>query len=320
MAGGTKIRIGIIGAGVIGPTHIQTLREFPDRCEVTAICDVKSELVEDRVKNFNVKGYGDYGKMIAEEKLNAVVLCTPPATHEKLAVDVLKRGVNVLCEKPLAMTAAEGRRIADAADKSGLLFQVAFCHRFEFAVDKIKKAIVSGEFGPVTTFRNVFSNSAGYRPTRGGNLLDNGSHAVDNMRYLLGDPLEVLGAQFRPTPVDDLDKVVDITALFSGPQGAMAYVEAGGRHAGGRFVLEVCGEKTSALFDYGIGAFRWNANGKWQDIDIKGAKSRFHGQANHFLDCLEGKAQCIVDVHEGVRTLELLDKVAKASRDLRANR
>lgn len=293
--------------------HIQAFREFPERCEVAAIADVKPELVEDRVKNFNVKGYADYRKMIMDEKLTAVVVCTPPGTHEKIGVDVVGMGVNVLCEKPLAMSVAEGQRIAAAVDKAGVLFQVAFCHRFEFAVDKIKKAIVSGEFGPVTTFRNIFSNNAGYRPGRGGNLMDNGSHAADILRYLLGDPVEILGAQFRPTPVDDMDKVVDITALFAGPQGEMAFMEAGGRHAGGRFVLEVCGAKTSALFDYGTGVLRWNADGKWEDIDTKAAKGRFHGQAGHFLDCLEGKAKCIVDVHEALKTLELLERIAAAT-------
>jgi len=281
-----------------------------------ASCELKQELVDDKVKNFNIKGYSDYRKMIETERLNTIVICTPPATHEKIALDVLATGCDILCEKPLAMSMDQGKRIADAVEKSGRLFQVAFCHRFEEAVQRVKKSLVAGEFGPITSYRNIFCNSSGYRPTRGGNLMDNGSHATDIMRFLIGDPVEVLSAQFRPEKVDDLDKVVDFSALLRGPKGEMVFLEAGGRHAGGRAIFDICGEKTSVIYDYYQPIIKWNADGKWQDISIQGIQGipgRFIRQAQHFLDCREGKAKCLVDVHEGIKTLELLTRIAKAA-------
>ncbi len=310
------IRIGIIGAGFIAPTHIQTFREFPDRCEVLAICDLRQDLVEKRVKEFQVRGYSDYRKMIETEKLDVVCLCTPPGTHEAIVIDLVSMGVHVFCEKPLAMNADQGRRMVAAVEKAGVIFQVGYCHRFEEAPARIRKSIAAGEFGPITSYRNVFASDWGYCPTRGGNLMDNGSHAADLARFFLGDPIKVIATQFRPWTVKDLDEVVDFSALLSGPNDEMIFLEAGGRHSGGRFLVDLCGQKTSALFDYAQGILRWCSEGNWQEIDTKGAPGRFHRQADHFLDCLEHKAKCLVDIHEAQKTLELLGRIAQAAGDV----
>ncbi len=312
--GQQQIKIGIIGAGIIAPAHISAFGEYPDRCKVTAICDIVSDLVKEKSEQFKIAGYNDYKEMIEKESLNAVCIATPPATHKKIALDVISMGCNVICEKPLAMTVSEGQAIADAVAKAGILFMVAFCHRFEQAIVKIKDSVSSGQFGPITTYRNVFANSAGHRPTRGGNLMDNGSHATDIARYILGDPIKVLAAQFRPKKVDDLDKVIDFSALLEGPNEEMIYLEAGGRHAGGRFFVEVCGEKTSALYDYTQGkTIKWNDGEKWNDLELPNGGKRFFAQAKHFLDCLQNGEKCIIDVFESLKTMELLEQIAKSA-------
>ncbi len=308
------VKIGIIGAGGISPVHIKAFNEYPDRCKVLAICDVVPELMKEKAEKFQLAGYSDYKEMIEKESLDAVCIATPPATHEKIALDVISMNCNVLCEKPLAMTVEQGRAIAQAAEKSDILFMVAFCHRFEQAINKIKDSISTGEFGPITTYRNVFANASGHRPTRGGNLMDNGSHAVDLARYILGDPIKVLSAQFRPKKVDDLDKVIDFSALLEGPNEEMIYIEAGGRHAGGRFFIETCGEKTSALFDYAESkTMRWNDGTEWKDIELPNSGKRFINQAKHFLDCLQNGDKCITDVFEALKTLELLEQIAQSA-------
>ena len=309
-----QVKIGIIGAGTIAPAHISAFGNYPDRCKITAICDIVPELVKEKSEKFEISGYNDYKEMIEKESLDAVCIATPPATHKKIAIDVVSMGCNVICEKPLAMTVEEGQAIADAVSKAGTLFMVAFCHRFEEAIEKIKASVSTGQFGSITTYRNVFANAAGHRPTRGGNLMDNGSHATDIARYIIGDPIKVLCAQFRPKKVDDLDKVIDFSALLEGPNDEMIYLEAGGRHAGGRSIVEVCGEKTSALYDYvNAKKIKWNDGENWNDIELPEGGSRFAKQAKHFLDCLQSNEKCIIDVFEALKTLELLEQISKAA-------
>ncbi len=305
-----KTKIGIIGAGGIAPAHIRALREHSELCEVVAICDINPDAVSRRAEEFNLIGYTNYRDMIEKESLDAVVIATPPATHTKIGIDVVNMGCNVLCEKPLAMSVREGRDIANVVEKKNVLFMVAFCHRFVPAIVKIKRSIEEGTFGPVASYRNVFCNNAGHRPTRGGNLMDNGSHSADIARYLLGDPIKVLSAQFRPKVVDDLDEVVDFTALLEGPNEEQVYLEAGGRHAGGRSIVEVCGPQTSALYDYANPkTLRW-FDDKWEEIHIPDAGSRFVNQAKHFLRCLIDKEKCVTDVFEALKTLELLEQIS----------
>lgn len=309
-----RVTIGIIGAGGIAPVHINAFRKFSRRCEVTAICDITAEAAKQKAEQYHLKAYGDHVEMLEKEKPDAVIICTPPDTHATITLDVLASRCAVLCEKPLAMTAADGRRMVRAAGKAGTLFMVAFCHRFHEPIVRIKREIDRGRFGPVTTFRNVFCSSAGNAYGRGGNLMDNGSHSVDLMRYLLGDPWKVVGAQFRPKKARDLDKVIDVTMLLSGPNEAMAYLEAGSRHAGGRATVEVCGHRQSAIYDYAAGdRMRWFRHDVWEDVELGAFPSRFERQAEHFLNCLTKPEACITDIHSAQKTMELSERIrAKA--------
>jgi len=140
--------------------------------------------------------------------------------------------------------------------------------------------------------------------------MDNGSHAADLMRFFAGGEFEVVGAQFRPAGMTDLDKVVDFSALLCGPDKMMGYLEAGGSHAGGRALIEIAGQKQSIVYDYGD-TIRWFRNGNWETVQLGKIPSRFHRQAEHFLDCLEGKTACRVDVAEAQKTMVVLDRIRR---------
>ena len=109
---GTKVRVGVIGAGGIARgAHLPGYAKIPDEATVVAISDIdepRAQLVADE---FGIpKVYTDYNEMVTQEDLDLVSVCTPPFLHCAASVAALNAGVNVICEKPMAMNAAEGKR------------------------------------------------------------------------------------------------------------------------------------------------------------------------------------------------------------------
>jgi len=115
-----RIRIGVIGCGRIAGVHINGYARN-NNVELVAFCDIKEDNAQQRAHRFNARSYTDYKKMIKEENLDGVSICTPPFTHKEIAIEALNKGINVLCEKPLAVSVNEAKEMVEAARNNGVL-------------------------------------------------------------------------------------------------------------------------------------------------------------------------------------------------------
>lgn len=144
--------------------------------------------------------YTDLDEMLAKEQPDFVDICAPTYVHKELAVKILNRGYNVLCEKPMALTSADGEEMLETARKNGKHLMIAQCVRFGTDIQYIKEVIEDGRYGKVLSavctrcsqtptwgFENWFCDPA----RSGGCLTDMHIHDVDLMRYLLGEPTAV---------------------------------------------------------------------------------------------------------------------------------
>ena len=114
-------KIGIVGAGIIGKSHADILMKNPD-CTLVAVCDTVIERAEEIAKEHNAASFTDYKEMAEKSELDAVILNLPHFLHEEASVYFLERNVNVLLEKPMAMTVEECDRIIEAEKKSSAKF------------------------------------------------------------------------------------------------------------------------------------------------------------------------------------------------------
>ena len=222
------IRVGVVGLGFMGKMHFRCYQALDD-AQVVAICDVDKAKFEDTGGTAgNIEGaeapldftgidlYDDFDKMLAEANLDALSVTLPTYMHKEYAVKALGAGVNVLCEKPLAMTVAEGEAISGAAEQSGKLLQTGHCIRFWPEYAKTKEIIDSGEYGKVlaATFQRLsltptwsWENWLMDASKSGSAALDLHIHDSDFVQYVFGMPKAVFSRAVGG-PAKEFDHIV----------------------------------------------------------------------------------------------------------------
>jgi len=193
-----KLRIGIVGMGGIGETHIKAYRQLSD-VEVVAIADPAEVRLNQMATTYNVANkYTDFHDLIARDDIDAISVGTPNHLHAPVAIAALESGKHVLSEKPLARSGAEAETMVRAAINAGRVLQVAFNHRQRGDVQTLKKYVDAGGLGRIYHAkaswmrRSGIPGMGGWFTSRemagGGPMIDLGVHVLDMALYLLGEP------------------------------------------------------------------------------------------------------------------------------------
>jgi predicted dehydrogenase len=148
---GKKLKYGIIGTGWIAEAHVESLKLMPD-VEIVAAADLIPGKAEKFMQKYgvpNVRCYPDHKSMLEAEELDAVSVCTYNMTHAVCTIDALKKGVNVLLEKPMCVTVEEAAEIIRAEKRSGKILSIGFQPRMDDNMQMVKKVVQSGELGKI---------------------------------------------------------------------------------------------------------------------------------------------------------------------------
>lgn len=165
--GEREIAVGLAGLGRFGKLHASVLSRLAG-ARLAAVCDPLPDEVAAVADHYAVPGrFGDYAQMLAEAALDAVFVVTPEPLHAAMALQAIERGLAVFLEKPLATTAAEGQRVADAAHRAGVPLQVGLVLRFDVQHALLKREIATGAFGRLVTLRAKRNCSKAWFPDYG---------------------------------------------------------------------------------------------------------------------------------------------------------
>lgn len=309
-------RVGIVGCGTIGRTHLNAYRANGVR--PVAVADASIESVKSMAEQSGARPYVRYKEMLASEELDVVSVCTPPALHCEITLAALDAGAAVLCEKPMALTVGECELMAGAARRQGKLLTVGFCHRFQPQIVALRKMVECGQLGTVMMFRNRF---AGYMPSventwfsrpeisGGGVIFDTCIHSVDLFRYLIGNVDQVRA--LTSTTETDLGPALEVedSAIITlkSTSGALGVIEASWRTQPGEWTVSVYGTAGSAIFDYDSGELRVRMADEpgWKAVEVLEG-NRFELEIANFLECLRGEAAPRVTVEDGIEATRLL--------------
>jgi UDP-N-acetyl-2-amino-2-deoxyglucuronate dehydrogenase len=193
-----KLRFGLIGCGRISKNHFDAMTQIPD-AEFVTCCDIVKERAEEAAQLYNINSvYSDFAEMLAKEHLDAVSICTPSGIHPLIGIEAAKRKINVVTEKPMAINIKDADELIKACDDNGVRLFVVKQNRLNATLQLLKKAIVKERFGKIYLAQsNVFwqrpqsyYDQSPWRGTwalDGGAFLNQASHYVDAMYWLLGN-------------------------------------------------------------------------------------------------------------------------------------
>lgn len=194
----------VIGCGDISTIHVAALATM-DNAELVAVCDTDPDRLQAAEAAHGVPGYADYLDMLQKVRPDVVHVCTPHHLHASVAADCLERGVNVIVEKPLAHTLAEGQRLIEVAERSEAKIAVCFQNRYNATSQAMHKLLDGGTLGQVigASATVMWHRDASYyrnRPWRGtwaegggGLMMNQAIHTVDLLQWLVGDVAKVEG-------------------------------------------------------------------------------------------------------------------------------
>ncbi len=242
-----QIKIGIIGLGFMGVTHLSIYKKLAD-AQVVAVADVDAEKrqgnfssVAGNINSFEeeelfdpntTRAYADGMELIADPKIELVDICVPVHLHKAYALAALHAGKHVLCEKPLTMSSEDAREIVSCAKQCGRMLLVGLCVRFWPEYDYVYRLHKSGALGQIhsaffsrlspTVKGNGWNNWFGNKAMSGGALLEMHMHDTDQVLRFFGRPRKVTSFGCRGIRSDDCWDHVCTAYDFGGNSAILA--------------------------------------------------------------------------------------------------
>jgi UDP-N-acetyl-2-amino-2-deoxyglucuronate dehydrogenase len=252
-------RFGIIGCGVIGPTHAEAIKSLPN-AELVAVVDNVPEKAQAMAQKYATKAYTDIQDMLEHEHLDVVDICTPSGMHGEHACQVMRAGCDVIVEKPMEITRERVAEMLRVQQETGRKMAVISQHRFDESTMQVHKFVEQQAFGrlvlgnaAIPWWRSQqYYDSGAWRGTwaldGGGVLMNQSIHSIDLLQWLMG-PVKSLTA-YTDTLVHTMETEDVSVAILRFANGALGTISATtGAYPGVTTRIEILGNKGSAVIE-----------------------------------------------------------------------
>ena len=322
-----KLRWGVLGTARIVRKTIPALQETKNG-EVVGIASRSEEKAREYADKHGIpQAFGSYEALLAAEDIDAVYICLPNALHREWILKSLDAGKNVLCEKPLAMSAAECEEIARKADETGLKVLEGFMYRFHPRFEKLQELLEARVVGDLTFVHVGHSFDAGgddnirwYTGLGGGALFDAGSYCVNISRLVTGQQPSHVSAFGNYRDASDTGRIdVSIAGMLRFPGSATALFDTGVNLERRNFI-ELTGTEGRLYLDNPFSLLEEDSvleeHHFGQDSiqhEIKG-ENHFVRMGEHFADSVLNGTPLrydLTDAANNARVLEDLDQTAR---------
>ena len=239
-----ELRIGLVGTGAIGRTHIERINNTLQGGKVVACADANIDFCKSVAEKYGIKAYEKGEDMIASDDIDAVVVTTLDPFHEQYVMAAIKAGKYVFCEKPLG-TDVEQCKAAEKVIEAhpDLIFQLGFMRRFDKSYAEAKRKIDNGDIGKVVLVRSytqdprsTIESTLKFAPHSGGQYLDMCVHDIDLIRWFTGSNVKnvwAIGGVFEFDLYKELNDADNAAATIQMENGAMGFMFTNRTHAAG---------------------------------------------------------------------------------------
>ncbi len=330
-----ELGFGIVGCGVIAPTHAKALQGIAG-AKLVACCDVVSEKAEKFAEEFGCDAYTDLAEMLKRDDLDAVCVCTPSGLHAEVGIQAVKAGKHVMVEKPIDVTLEKADALIQAAKEAGVKLGVISQNRFHDDLQKLKKAVDEGKLGQLNFggshtkwYRSQeYYDSGDWRGTweldGGGAIMNQSIHYVDLLQYIMG-PVEEIFA-YCATRDHVRIEVEDIAvASVKFKSGAIGIIEGNTAAYPGFYTrLDIYGSNGSVIIQSNK-IVEWKLKGEesadaGSGEEVAGAASPLLGHSCHqrqlgdFVAAIREDREPSVNGEEGRKPLEIIMALYESAR------
>lgn len=319
-----KVNISVIGCGRIAQTHLEAISKVK-RANLSIVHDVDEPCAKSVADKFKTSYTTVLDEVMKSKDVDAVVICVPPLYHAQIMIKALRNGKHVLCEKPFTTHLEDAIAVEKEARLSQLTVMMASKFRFVDDVVEAKGLIVAHAIGDVIMAEIVFCSIVDMtnrwnsikRISGGGVLIDNGSHAVDVIRDIIGPIDSVyaqIGKQTQGIKVEDTARLhfetksgiigmVDLSwSLFKHTDHYINIFGTEGTISVGWKSSEYWRSKDGAHRTFGTGYNKLNA---------------FVNQLEHYIDCIQGKTRPQLDEYDAIESVRVIESAFTSIRERR---
>lgn len=309
-----RLGVAVIGTGFWGRNHARVFKEL-EETELLAICDIDPNRARTVAAQFGAKSYTSTSRMLRDNNIEAVSVCTWSTSLSKEALRALNAGKHVLVEKPMAANTKQAEKLLQTAEKTGLHLTVGFLMRFIPGLQMIRKAVEDRRLGELVC---ATAKRVSQWPERIGDVgvvKDTAIHDIDVVRYVFDeDPTEVFAraGSMRHRKFEDYAQIM---LTFRG--GRSAFIESNWLTPYKTRVLIVTGSESIMKLDYIT-----------QELTIESATENLQPrliqqeplklELRHFARCASGKEKPVVTGMDGLKALRIAEAALKSSATCRA--
>jgi UDP-N-acetyl-2-amino-2-deoxyglucuronate dehydrogenase len=254
-----RLRFGIVGCGVIGPVHAEAIAGLPG-AELVAVSDILPERAQQLASKYWVTPYTDLQDMLAHERLDIVIICTPSGLHGEHACQIMRSGRHVIVEKPMEISRAAIEEMLRVQQETGVKLAVISQHRFDPASQQVHALLEEKAFGRLVLGNAIvpwwrsqaYYNSGEWRGTwaldGGGVLMNQSIHSIDLLQWFMGPVLSVYAyTDTLAHRMETEDVAVAVLRFANGALGTIAATT--GAYPGVNTRVEVFGDQGSAVIE-----------------------------------------------------------------------
>lgn len=191
------VKVGFVGSGGIASWHLEHLSKI-EGTKIISLCDVNKERVKVAAIEWKAKPYTDYEKMLDEQELDALYICTPPFAHGDIEISSAERGIHLFIEKPIGLSLRKAEEIEVAIIKNKIITSVGYQKRYEDTVDKICSILKENTPGLFMGYFMGGMPSVDWwrrKEKSGGQMIEQTTHIFDLARYLFGEVERVFAVE-----------------------------------------------------------------------------------------------------------------------------
>jgi UDP-N-acetylglucosamine 3-dehydrogenase len=304
-----KLGTAVVGTGFWGKNHARVYKDLQET-DLLAACDIDAARAKAVADQFGVKPYTSVRRMLQNEEIKAVSVCTWSTSLAKVAIEAVKAGKHVLVEKPMAASVTQAERLVDEAKKNRVHLTVGFLMRFIPGLQQMKKAVEEKTIGELVS---ATAKRVSQWPERIGDVgvvKDTAIHDIDVMLYLFNeDPIAVYAktGSMRHKKFEDYAQI-----MLTFEKGKTAFIESNWLTPYKTRILIVTGSEAIMNLDYIT-----------QELRIEDAKETVQPryptteplklELRHFANCVLGKEKPLITGLDGLKALRIAEAALKSS-------